>query len=487
MPSEDKNPELIRLRELAMDKCAGALTEEGTRELGEMLSASTELRNEYLAIQAIHAKLDWDLGGDAYRSEALTEAVSEAVEPAAARRASWASRVGIWVPAIAACLLIGLTLGRSNWLNGPQQPTIPQSVVGRLTPVTASAKWSFTSSGATDREAVYGGDTIWLEEGAVDLRFQTDTIASLEAPMLMHVLSPERVRVIQGGIKVEVAKGAEGFAVETESAEVVDLGTVFSVSVDKGATDLVVFDGEVDLKVGNSQESAPTPSQGVVKRLRAGEAVQVSRDGTLSRIVNVRQSPSAGAGTNTREPLVASVRDNILRDDFYNFYEIVPSGMGEDANAFVDRPHEWNGVNSAGMPSYLLGGDYVKTFNDDKVVEPLSIELKLTRPATVYVLLDERLRPPAWLVNSFEQTGDRIGVDEVHFNFDAPQRYSESDLQEGAGASVNREHLIWKRVVPSGGVVQLGANGELIDEPAEGVKSKANMYGIVAAPLGDHP
>ena len=80
---------------------------------------------------------------------------------------------------------------------------------------------------------------------------------------------------------------------------------------------------------------------------------------------------------------------------------------------FVDRPHEWNGLTESGMPSYLVGADYVKSFNDDKVAEDLRITVKTTAPVTLYVLLDLRVYPPAWLTEAFTDTGDQIGIDEA--------------------------------------------------------------------------
>ena len=159
--------------------------------------------------------------------------------------------------------------------------------------------------------------------------------------------------------------------------------------------------------------------------------------------------------------------------------------MREDAKAFVDRPHEWNGIHTSGMPAYLLGGDYVKTFNDDKVADELGIEIHLTKPATLYVLLDERVSPPDWLLESFENTGDQIGVDEAHMLSKDSNDYAPGELRIGAGSGVNRKHSIWRLVVQQGGVVSMGANGPLLDESPEGVRSKANMYGVVAVPLGE--
>lgn len=40
------------------------------------------------------------------------------------------------------------------------------------------------------------------------------------------------------------------------------------------------------------------------------------------------------------------------------FYRIVHAGFGEEQLAYVDRVHQWNGVDEQGLPSELLGGEY---------------------------------------------------------------------------------------------------------------------------------
>ena len=52
---------------------------------------------------------------------------------------------------------------------------------------------------------------------------------------------------------------------------------------------------------------------------------------------------------------------------------------------------------AAGIPSYLLGADYVKTFNDDKINREVEIRLTISRPAILYILLDKRSPVPDWL------------------------------------------------------------------------------------------
>ena len=299
---------------------------------------------------------------------------------------------------------------------------------------------------------------------------------------MVQLVSRDRIRVMRGLVKVEVAEGAEGFAVETTFAEVIDLGTVFSVAVSEGNADVVVFDGAVDLNVAAPLESGQP--EGVRKRFRAGEAVQVADDGTLSRISNVQQSTLGSDDDDlAAQSTIGLVKDNNVRDDFWSFYEIVRGGMEEDTVAFVDRRHQWNGRRQTGMPDYLVGGDYVKTFNDDKVTDELRISVSLNRPACLYVLLDQRVAPPDWLLESFEDTGDVIGVDESPYSPGDPEKVIPGRLAWGPGRSIDRVHSIWKRMVPEGGEVILGANGRPGGNGQAGLATEANMYGIVAVPI----
>ena len=38
----------------------------------------------------------------------------------------------------------------------------------------------------------------------------------------------------------------------------------------------------------------------------------------------------------------------------------MPNGVYEDAKLFTDRDHELNGIDAAGLPPVLIGGDLVR-------------------------------------------------------------------------------------------------------------------------------
>lgn len=489
MAHSAENPDLQDLRRLTLEKCTDTLTVDGAAELSSLLASSAAARREYLEIMSVHAKLAWELGKNSLRANAMAELGAALVELKAseARR----KRVLGWGSALAASLLLAITLGYWNFMRnggpsalgpGGEHATAGARVVGAITPLTDESRWSFGRPGGAQNREFCRGDTVSLERGEIELRLSNNTVAVMRAPVVMQVVSLDRVRVLQGRIKVDVAKGAEGFTVETDSAEVVDLGTVFSVGVVEGETDIVVFDGEVDLKYGREPGDALSPASAATKRFQAGEAVHVSRDGTLSRIVSVQQATN-DLQNGSRPQVIQSVKDDIQRDDMFSFYEIVPDGIAEDAQAYVDRRHEWNGVTAEGVPSYLLGADYVKTFCDDKLNSNMVIDLELQAPAVVYIFLDNRVSVPDWLAERFRKTGDVIGLDESYVD---PGR-GELALQ-GPGNGINQEFSVWEMVASEGGVVRLGPNGEPTPEELQrGLRAKAVMYGIAAVRLNEGP
>ena len=83
-------------------------------------------------------------------------------------------------------------------------------------------------------------------------------------------------------LTANVTEPAKGFSVLTPRATVVDLGTESGVEVNNdGATDVVVFKGEVD-----DDYNDPT-DQSSAQRLRIGEAVHLGAIGMANRIVSV--------------------------------------------------------------------------------------------------------------------------------------------------------------------------------------------------------
>jgi len=133
----------------------------------------------------------------------------------------------------------------------------------------------------------------------------------------------------------------------------------------------------------------------------------------------------------------------------------------------VDRPHQWNGVDAGGLPEFLRGADYVMPFNDDKWSTTLKIIVEVSRPATLYIFLDDREKPPPWLTASFVDTGVDVGLDEG--SWPDPSLFS---VDVGPGVSINQVFSVWSRELDRGGPVELGS--------LAGGKNNRAMYGIAA-------
>ena len=178
----------------------------------------------------------------------------------------------------------------------------------------------------------------------------------------------------------------------------------------------------------------------------------------------------------------ASVRDNLRSPDTKIFYEIVPGGLAEGVSAYIGPRHLWKGRTPTGLPPYLIGADFVRTFISDHREQNLAITVTCSRPAVLYVLFEcrpqqQRWREagnvelaPKWLQEDFQNTGDAVGLDDA----------SQFQPGETMTAKPGQGHLVtfdvWKQEVRELGEVTLG--------PPTGSDGWLNwMYGIAAKPL----
>jgi ferric-dicitrate binding protein FerR (iron transport regulator) len=313
-----------------------------------------------------------------------------------------------------------------------------------------------------------------LASGATELELPGIGKVIVEGKSDFQLIGPKRARLTEGRIKFRITgKAGHGFVVETPYGEVTDLGTEFGLDVsDKGKAGLVVFEGMVDLRMAKEPQQAPA------LRLVGGDGVTFDKGGQLDRIMSI-VTGKAATFQPADEPVAddakhvsTGIRDNLPASDTKRFYEIVRGGFGEDARAYVDRNYEWNGLDEAGIPEFLRGADYILPFNDDKG-KKLEITLSVGRPATVYIMFDDRGKPPKWLQRDFVDTGFDIGMDEDQ----GPpgNMRPTATTGRGPGKSVDYVFSIWKREVNVPGQIVLGSR--------EGARGSRSMYGIAVVPL----
>jgi len=379
------------------------------------------------------------------------------------------------VTAASLCLITAIWVWRSD----------PPQVVGGFS--THPKPGVTEGAGPRQSEQVPAPNDESIRQGEFNFGPEVQTVqlgdfgtAQFEGPGRAQWLTSHRLRLLKGGVRIRIDLPAGyGFSVETPGSTVTDLGTEFGVGVasDQSST-VAVFQGAVELRPKVHDEGAKQP----VFRLYAGDGLRVSSTGSVQRLMAiVTKQGSAfsqvdGDLQQDPAPLILDVRDNVLGLDSHRFYEIVVGGLREDAKAYVDRPkHEWNGLNEEGLPEFLMGIDYVKTFNEDKQRRHLSLELKLTRPANLYVFFDARQLAPDWLTDGFRDTGERIGLDMGPWRGPDGRLMIRETAAIGPGQSIDAEFTIWVRRVEQAGVVRLG--------PAAGSTGLSSMYGIAAAEL----
>ena len=201
----------------------------------------------------------------------------------------------------------------------------------------------------------------------------------------------------------------------------------------------------------------------------------MSNEGSIDRIVEIRRDTGGETWTTdlglAGESVFKSIHDNLHSSDSAKYYQITSRGLMDDALAYVDRPHEWNGMTTDGLPEFLQHADYIRTFNETRYFSKLEIVVELARPAMVYIFFDDRVAPPDWLKEQFEKTDVELGLDE------GP--WQTGDLKHtvaiGGGQSIDTVFHVWRRRCDRGEILTFGPLGQQLADCA--------MYGIAAQPL----
>jgi hypothetical protein len=390
------------------------------------------------------------------------------------RRTKWS----LAVAALASTVLLA-TIGAVSWRSSQQAQQTVQNVAergsARIVEID-NVKWAENQPTYQEWAIVRSGSTLKFSSGWMNLFISDGAELLIEGPADVQYISPQKVFARQGKLAARIGPGAIGFRIETPHANVIDRGTEFGISVDGDShTSVVVYKGIVDLDVLGDAAQSEQPRH----RLETGEAMSVDRDGQLSRISTVESSeflepPQIRHAASQPSRLIASVNDNARSLATAKYYRVIPHGFREDCQAYVDRMHEWNGIDKRGLPPFLVGGDYVMTYNDDKITSEIEVALEVRQPANLYVLLDDRVPTPAWLELDFVNTNWKVGGDDG---------WEEGDIHVGVGPgeSVEQTFSVWRRVVKEPTTVVLGSLTS--ESPPPSIKVGRSMYGIVATPL----
>ena len=88
-----------------------------------------------------------------------------------------------------------------------------------------------------------------IESGLVEVTYATGVRITLEGPASFGITGPASATLTHGKLVTSVPKGAEGFRIDYQDGEVIDLGTEFAMEVKAGkSSEVGVFDGEIELR-----------------------------------------------------------------------------------------------------------------------------------------------------------------------------------------------------------------------------------------------
>lgn len=166
-----------------------------------------------------------------------------------------------------------------------------------------------------------GAEFIEIDSGLVRLQFDDGVEVTLQGPARFELNALGKTRLHAGLLTATVPPGAEGFLVDTPTAQVVDLGTVFGVQLaDDGVASVSVFDGEVEI----------TPTNGTKTSL--------VQEGETVRIADNRKIESSAFDTTSYEKLWPVASGIARSSGAFRFAPPWPRRMGmvqSDSEIFV--------------------------------------------------------------------------------------------------------------------------------------------------------
>lgn len=243
------------LDELASAAMDGTASESQLAELTALLRENHDARDHYLMLMDLHAVLSTELvaSSSTIPSNSLT-----GEEFVSSSRRKW-KPVAV-AAALAACLLIAF-----NWFAKDDSADTSSAFA-----VIAQGNDAVWESDVVNVGQRIGPTTLQLKSGFVRLEFDSGVEVTLEGPVEYELIDAARTRLTSGMLTAIVPPGAEGFTVDTPSAQVIDLGTSFGIDVaDHGISNVAVFDGEVEVSPLDADDK---------RLLTEGESVRIGTD-----------------------------------------------------------------------------------------------------------------------------------------------------------------------------------------------------------------
>ncbi len=255
--------------DLVLEYLADEATSVDLQQLFAWVRESPENSAEFARLASLHGDLRAQLSAD--RELRTTYPIETAVP--LTQTSNVRRRRALVALAVAACLLIAFTVALLPRTDDPQIAGASTSSFATVAQVV-DAKW--------DGELTFepgdrvGSKNLYLAAGIVRLRFDDGVEVTLQGPAEYALIAPGKTRLTSGLLTATVPEGAEGFQVETPTAQVIDLGTAFGIELDEnGDANVSVFEGEVDVVRRESQEKRLL-KEGESLRVASGKAMEQS-------------------------------------------------------------------------------------------------------------------------------------------------------------------------------------------------------------------
>ncbi len=166
---------------------------------------------------------------------------------------AWAAAAAVLISALALLLRYDKSSG-PGLVDGTPLPSIQFS---------ATSVFDTTLARLPDDGRLQFGDGVIMNDGSVSIRLPSGVEALLKSPSRFAITGPNRLKLDEGAGWFRVPPAAKGFTVDLPEMEVVDMGTIFTVSVNEGDHQVQVEQGLVEVR----QRLAGIPAQ----RLKVGE------------------------------------------------------------------------------------------------------------------------------------------------------------------------------------------------------------------------
>ena len=108
-----------------------------------------------------------------------------------------------------------------------------------------------------------------LRAGSIHLRFLNGVDLGIHGPATFDIKSALHIDLAEGITRALVPESGTGFTIATAEMEIIDLGTEFGVSASPAASEVLVFDGSVDV----------VRAGGAKRQLRTNESMRLKQTG----------------------------------------------------------------------------------------------------------------------------------------------------------------------------------------------------------------